>query len=256
MSQIISWAVPDNNEQIAQDVRYVNIYKQTDGQGLFNFVSKIFATSDGQAKGASNVWVSSFEDILGLKTDIYQIQFETASGDLGALSLPGQGGYLERFHEIMDSVRVQLGDDDPLFYQLDGVPQVKWTGSQLSKFLISALREFNGQIMVTNYMFSNLPDDAVPVIEWGSMSKGLCSRTIKEIPNFMRYNDGVSFDLSNRPADYMNMCKWTREEFTKAVRRWKMSHRPHPVGLGSQRLPFRVTRPLSMLPNMKNVFGF
>lgn len=257
MSIVIQWATPDQYETIDIDVRKVIIERQQNGVGNFLQIVEISATTDGLQKGANNNWIDMYEDMSGDFDDVYRIAFKDAVGNVGKYSQQGKGGFLSRFHEMMSDVRYKLGDNDPSFYQLDEVPQFKWSGTQLGRFLTNSLRDFNGiGPMNTNYTFDQLPEDAMPSVELGVMFWALNSRFIREIPNSMKYNDGVSFDLSNRPGDYERAAKWMRQEFKDSVESWKLSHRPKPIGMGSQRLPFRVTRPLSMLPNMKNVFGF
>lgn len=257
MSMVITWATPDEYPEISHNVANFIIQKQTGGQGPFVTIATIDATTDGLPKGPDNEWMDQYEDPLGTPQDFYQVAAKSTSGKIGMFSKPGPGGYMSTFHAVLQTVRFELGDDDPFFYQLDTTPQFKWNGTKLGKFLVSALNEFNGfGPMVTNFSFDNLPIDALPVIEQAVMYKSLMSRSIREIPNYMKYDDGVSFDLSNRPGDYDKAGVFYKKEFKEDARNWKLSHRPEAIGLGSQRLPFRVTRPLSMLPNMKNVFGF
>jgi hypothetical protein len=255
MSIVIQWNTPDRYEAIDNDIVKFVIQKQTNGTGAFVQIAEIDATTDGLPKSTSNEWIDSYEDLTGTQTDVYQVAYKDAGGNTGLFSESGTGGYLSVLCGLMDRIRYKLGDDSPLFYQLDS-PQYKWTGTQLASLMQSTLDEFNGLIMVTEYTFDTLPQDAWPCIEWGVASSALDSRSIKEIPNSMKYNDGVSFDMSNRPGDYDRMGTKMRQRFEAMVKNWKSSHRAKPVGMGSQRLPFKVSRPLSMLPNMQNVFGF
>lgn len=257
MSILIRWAVPDRYEVGPDpDVRKVLIAKQTAGMGPFVQIAEIDATSDGQAKSALNTWINEYEDMTGTLDDVYRVAFKDAAGNVGQYSQEGVGGYLSPFHQIMDSIRTSLGDLDPSFYQLDKTTQYKWTGTQLSIWMTTTLRSFNGHApMVTNYSWETLPEDALPVIEWGVKCKALFERAVKEIPNVLDYNDGVSFRITNRPGDYRQMKDEACRYFDEQSKSWKLSHRPRAIGLGSQRLPFRVTRPLSLLPNMSNVFG-
>lgn len=257
MSAVIQWAVPDNYAAIDTDIRFVIIEKQAGGMGSYVKIAEVPSTTDGLAKSATNNWIDQYEDYTGSLNDVYRVAFKDAAGRIGAYSQYGKGGFLSAFHDILDSVRVKLGDDNPAFYQLDETPQYKWSGTQLGKFLINAMRDFNGMgPTATSYNFDTIPDDAIAILEMDVIFYALSSRSIKEIPNAMKYNDGVSFDLSNRPGDYQRAAEFYRKEFKEGVDDWKFSHRPKAIGLGSQRLPFRVTRPLSMLPNMKNIFGF
>jgi hypothetical protein len=257
MSLFIQWAVPDKYEVGPDpDVRKVIVQKQTGGFGPFVQIAEIDATSDGAAKSSTNTWISEYEDASGTVNDMYQVAFKDAGGKIGTFSVPGAGGYLSRIHEVMDLVRMDLGDINPAFYQLDAITQYKWTGTQLYMWLRAAINDFNGSgAMVTNYTWDTLPEDAIPVIEESVKCRALFERATKEIANVLDYNDGVSFKITNRPADYRAMKDEACRFFMEKVKMWKLSHRPRAIGLGSQRLPFRVTRPLSMLPNMANTFG-
>lgn len=257
MSVVITWATPETYPGIQLNITNFIIRKGPSSTGPFVDIATVASTTDGLPKSADNEWIDQYEDPTGVQEDWYQIAAKSGTGNIGAFSAAGQGGYMSQFHALMQTIRYELGDNDPFFYQLDETPQYKWSGTMLGKFLVSALNDFNGRgPMITTFTFDNLPVDSLPVIELAVMSKALLSRSIREIPNFMRYDDGVSFDLSNRPADYDKAGRYFREEFKEDAKNWKLSHRPTAIGLGSQRLPFRVTRPLSMLPNMKNVFGF
>lgn len=262
MSNVIKWNSPDKYENISNDgarvdVRRVEILKEVGGVPPLVSVAIINATSDGNIIGPDNVWVTEYEDSTGIATDVYQIRFYDSLGRKSQLSSPGQGGYIDRFHQIMDYIRFDLGDDDATFYQLDKVSQYRWTGTQIAAWMMSALNEFNGTgKMLTNYTFQTLPQDAIPVIEEGVCFRAFRARQSKEVPNVLDYNDGVSFKIVNRVQDYRGLAQDSLTRFKELVLNWKMTHRPRAIGLGSQRLPFRITRPLSMLPNMQNVFGF
>jgi len=256
MSILITWAVPEQHENIDVDVRKVIIEKQTSGIGSFVQVAEIDATSDGAAKSSSNTWVSQYEDSGGVVDDIYRIAFKDAGGHTGAYSQIGQGGYVSRFHEVMDMIRFDLGDDDPNAYQLDAIPQYKWDGAHLSVWMKWALLRFNGYgDMVTNYNWDSVPDDAIPAITEAVRNKALTAKATMETANVMGYTDGVSFDIKNRVADYTKLADAALVDFKDMTKSWKRSHRPRAIGMGSQRLPFRIMRPMSLLPGMSNVFG-
>jgi hypothetical protein len=260
MSQVITWVVPDNYNQPVNgwpDIAGWIVQKQTGGVGPFVDIATLSATTDGLPKSASNLWIDQFEDASGTDLDWYQVAAKNSNGAIATFSVPGKGGFLSIFHGIMDLVRTDLGDDNPLFYQLDEIPQYKWTETQLAKFLKASLNDLNGSApMVTIYNFDTLPVDVIPVLEDWVIYRALRARSIKEIANYLSYNDGVTFDMTNRPGDYNKLMQQMYAAVVERTSQYKFSHRPEAIGLGSQRLPFRVTRPLSMLPNMKNVFGF
>lgn len=260
MGVVITWEVPDNYNMPVKgwpDISNWIVQKGPSPQGPFVDIATINSTTDGLAKSSSNLWIDQYEDFAGTDADYYQIAGQNSHGDTAQFSTPGKGGYLSNFHGILDLVRTDLGDEDPNFYQLDSTPQFKWSKTNLGKWVTASLRDFNGAApTVTNLTFDTLPQDVLPVLEDWVIYRALRQRAIKEIPNYLKYDDGVSFDMTNRPADYAKMEDKMYTRVVERTKQYKLSHRAESIGLGSQRLPFRVTRPLSMLPNMKNVFGF
>ena len=256
MSVVLTWLVPAQNVNIGVDVRTVVIEKQTSGVGSFVQVAQINATSDGAAKNPANTWVNQYEDVGGVTADIYRLAFKDASGNMGAYSQIGQGGYVNRFCEVLDLIRFDLGDDDPNAYQLDAIPQHKWDGTHLATWMKWSMQTFNGfGVMVTNYTWDSVPDDAIPAIEEAVRYKALTAKSTMEVANVLKYSDGVTFDITNRATDYRQLAKDAMDLFKDLAGGWKKSHRPRAIGMGSQRLPFRIMRPMSLLPGLSNVFG-
>ena len=260
MSEVISWAVPDNyNKPLTgwPDIKQWIVQSASVKSGPYTTIATMPSTTDGLPKSDDNLWIDQFEDINGIATTYYQVAAVNSQGSVSTFSEQGKGGFASTFHQVLNLVRLDLGDDDPYFYQLDTIPQFKWTETQLGKNVKASLRDFNGAApMVTVFTWDNLPEDVIPVLEDWVVYRSLRSRSIKEIANYLKYDDGVSFDMTNRPGDYSKAMKMAYDDVVERTSQWKFSHRPSMIGLGSQRLPFRVTRPLSMLPNMKNVFGF
>ena len=256
MSMIIRWAVPQTQQDIDQSIVSVIIQRQTGGVGPFTTIDTIDATSDAQPKSDSNTWVDTYEDMAGGPSDLYRIAYVNSNNQQGAWSGSGGGGYLNGFTELIDLIRLDLGDDDPASYQLDKIPQYRWTGTQLAKWMGSTLNEFNGTgPMITRYTFDTLPLDADHIIEEGVKFRAYKARQSKELPNVLDYNDGVSFKIVNRVQDYKSLADSAETRMYKLMDSWKKSHRPSSIGLGSQRLPFRISRPLSMLPHFGTLFG-
>jgi len=257
MSQLISWAVPDKYDvKLQPDVRSVIIQKQTGGVGNFVQIAQINVTSDGNAKSQANHWIDRYEDLVGTVDDFYQIAFCTLDQKIGQYSQPGQGGYLDRFHEIMDNMRYTLGDDNPYFYELDQIGMFKWNGTQLARFMNESLSDFNGTgPMVSKFNWQNVPDDALPCIRECVKFLALDSRSTKEVANKVKISDSVSADTNDRAGDYKSRADSAYTRFIEKTKAWKLSHRPRALGLDTCKLPFRILRPLSLLPNMSTVFG-
>lgn len=74
MARKITWEEPTDNTVIS-----VEISKSTTIYGTYSVLDTIDATSDGNAKSASNTWVVTYTDTTGVRTDWYKIRFYDGS---------------------------------------------------------------------------------------------------------------------------------------------------------------------------------
>jgi len=253
MSALIQWTSPDQllndaliNQSQLSEITKVRIYKSMDSVTPGAQIEEI------DAKDSVGQWITIYEDPNGTSTDYYQISFLNANNQESSRTLLATGGFLSRQHEMLDDVRFRLHDFNPELYRLD-VQQYQWSTTQLWRYLNMGLNKFNQ----TGPMLTNCTMEAVPATElvkdW-AVYFALKAKGILENFNNFQYSDGVSLTWNRHQAlfqtsdgQYNNLVKETRD--------YKLAWRPRARFIGTQRLPFRVLRPLSFLPNMKNVFG-
>ena len=254
MSALIQWTSPDQllndaliNQSQLSEITKVRIYKSMDSVTPGAQIEEI------DAKDSVGQWITIYEDPNGTSTDYYQISFLNANNQESSRTLLATGGFLSRQHEMLDDVRFRLHDFNPELYRLD-VQQYQWSTTQLWRYLNMGLNKFNQ----TGPMLSNwtLEDSRVPtelVKDW-AVYFALKSKGILENWNQFRFNDGVSLDW-DRSQKLFQASDGQLNTLIAETKAYKLAARPKIIGLGSQRLPFRILRPLSFLPNMHNVFG-
>ena len=255
MSALIQWIAPNqllNDALIDQaqlsTITSVKIYKSPNAQT----VGALIDTINAQDSGGN--WVTIYEDPVGTVQDYYQISFVNEAAQESSRTALATGGFLSRQHEWLDDVRFRLHDFDPELYRLD-VKQNQWTTTQLWKYLKMGLNRFNGTgPMLTNCTVDNLPENAVELIKDWAVYYALKAKGILENFNNFQYNDGVSLNW-NRAQALFSASDGQLNSLKEATKDYKKASRPRARFIGSQRLQFRVLRPLSFLPNMKNVFG-
>ncbi len=256
MSVVIQWATPDQYENIDLDVISVKIQRGTSPDGPFLDIATVDATTDGLVKMDGNEFVDTFEDLSGTVDNFYQVAFIDVNGKVSAFTDPSQGGFISARHAFLDQIRIGLGDQDPFFYQLD-CPQLKWNGTQLSSFLDRSLSTFNGRVTPTAFTFDTFPDDGSNVLIMGGIALAHMQRASNEIANVQNWSDGgASLQITNRASDYRTLGQQEWKDFVAEVEAWKLSHRVRPKGLAVERVPFRIARPLSMIPNFSRIFRF
>jgi hypothetical protein len=74
MVEKIYWQEPDETS-----VTTVEISRATDKHGTYSVIANIDATSDGEAKSASNTWVVTYTDTGGSKNHWYKVRFYDGS---------------------------------------------------------------------------------------------------------------------------------------------------------------------------------
>lgn len=249
MSMIITWIPADqllgiNELSTVQLVRVYRMLNQNSASGLI----KELAVVDP----VTGAFINQYEDPDGRSDYYYQMSFVNANGQESQKTAPGTAGYLSARHELVDDVRYRLSDFNPELYRLDE-PQYMWTTTQLWSYSQQALNKVNQTgPMLTNYTFQNL----VPteLVKDYMVYLSLKSRGILENFNNFQFNDGVGLTW-DRASKLFQASDGTYSNMIDEIRKFKLAARPRAIGTGTQRLPFRVLRPLSMLPGLKNVFG-
>jgi len=254
MSALISWITPDQllNEGLligdqAAAVTKVRIYRGL-SSNLLTRIDEIDARDP-----VTNAWIYQYEDETGTINYYYQISFVNSDGKESEKTEAATAGYISAQHWYVEDVRLRLSDYDPTLYRLD-VSQYQWPTTNLWRYVSMGLNKVNQ----TGPMLSNwtLEDSRVPtelVKDW-AVYFALKSKGILENWNQFRFNDGVSLDW-DRSQKLFQASDGQLNTLIAETKAYKLAARPKIIGLGSQRLPFRILRPLSFLPNMHNVFG-
>lgn len=161
-------------------------------------------------------------------------------------------GEISRLQDVINRVQVNLMDDHPEDYRLDE-PVNQWRKLNLFEAVRTSLDRFNVQgPRQTAFTFDTIPSDYFLVT--GGVIQALYQRARLEKANEMSYSDGHSLDIK-RADFYLNMAKGLETEWLEAVKGWKQSTPPSPIGLKSQRLPFRINRVIGLLPNYQTFFN-
>lgn len=249
MAVILTWVSPDQVLNLGEvdQVATVVINRSFLQGGPFAPIAEINSKDD------TGQYVTQYEDIDGNLDFWYTIQFKNTKRELSAPTSPGQGGFIDQKYAMLQDVRFRLYDFDPDQYRIDD-HRFMWVTSQLSSFLQQALNRVNQTPpRLTQLKFEDhvLPTELVK--DW-TVFYALKSRAIIENFNAYSFSDGVSLTLE-RASKLFSASDGTFSNLDTATQRWKRSYRPRAIGFGTSRLPFRVLRPLSFLPNMKNIFG-
>lgn len=249
MSMIVSWISPDQLLPIGETTSVVSV-------NIYSLMTEssppaLIATIDAQDP-VTGVWLTSYEDPNGTAATFYQVSFVNSAGVESKKTSPGTGGYLSARHEFIDDVRMRLYDFNPELYRLDE-PQFMWSTTQLWSFSQQGLNKINQTgPMLTNFTFENVV--CTELVKDYMIYLSLKSRGILENFNQFQFNDGVGLTW-DRSSKLFSSSDGTYNSLIDEIRKFKLAYRPRAIGTGTQRLPFRVLRPLSFLPNMKNVFG-
>jgi len=254
MSALISWIAPD---QLLNDgllfpeqlnaITQVVIYSSMSGTGPFGQVAIVEAKDP-----ISGEWINQYEDVNGSSTTWYQISFKNSAGEESQKTPPATGGFISAQHEMVEDVRLRLHDFNPNLYRLD-VPQNQWTTTQLWRYINMGLNKLNQTgPMLTCWTIEQVP--ATELVKDWAVFYALKAKGILENFNNFSYSDGVSLTW-NRHQALFQASDGTMAGLLNETKDFKKAFRPRARGLGTQRLPFRVLRPLSFLPNMGNVFG-
>lgn len=249
MSMIVSWIAPDQLLSIGDTTNVVNVkvYSLMSQNSPASLIATIAAVDP-----VTGLFVTMYEDPNGNTGTYYQVSFVNSQGVESQKSIAGTGGYLSARHELIDDTRMRLYDFNPELYRLDE-PQFMWSTTQLWSFSQQALNKINQTgPMLTNFTFENVV--CTELVKDYMVMLALKARGILENFNQFQFNDGVGLTW-DRSSRLFSASDGTYSGLINEVRQFKLAYRPRAIGTGSQRLPFRVLRPLSFLPNMKNVFG-
>lgn len=161
---------------------------------------------------------------------------------------------ITRLNDVLNRALMGLMDDFPSDYQLDE-PVNQWRREQIYAYAREALSRFNATgPRVTHFDFNNFPPGIEELLVTGTKIWALHARSRLEKANEMNYSDVHTLDIK-RADFYKNLADTLLQDWTRACQDWKKMTPPMPIGLRSQRLPFRIFRVIGLLPNYQTFFS-
>lgn len=198
--------------------------------------------------------------VEGLTSGLHDIQFEGEDGDL-TLKISGkfEVGVVTREFDLIRRLREQLEDVDPSLYQIISKTSKAWSDANLLVYLQDTLNDLNQSPPTSLYLFGNFPYESLLLL--GAKSQALFAASVKETWDTMQYNDELSLVI-NRAPQFQALAKDAQQLYETRKDRWKQwiglygdNGSGTGIGMGTQTIPFQISRVLSWLPNMQNTFG-
>lgn len=193
-----------------------------------------------------------------LKYGIYKVEFtgQILDDDSNPHTIMVAGtiaiGEISRLQDWINRVSIGLMDDHPEEYRLDE-PVNQWMQDQIYTYIREAVDRINlFPPRLTNYDFASLPSDELAVT--GAKIWALWARARLEKANELSYSDTHTLDIK-RADFYKQLADSLYKDWMELVIAFKKMTPPTPIGLKSQRLPFRIARVIGLLPNYSNFFS-
>lgn len=165
----------------------------------------------------------------------------------------GIGG-ISRIQDFLNRIRQGLMDDCPELYRLDE-PVHQWTNQQFYTYLREAQDRINNTgPRRTFYEIESFPIGQDEFLVTGAKIWALYARSRLEKANEMTYSDLHSLDIK-RADFYKSLADQLYRDWIESIVSWKRSTPPTPIGINSQRLPFRIFRVLGLMPNYQTFFS-
>lgn len=199
-----------------------------------------------------------------LEAGLYELEF---SGEITETE-PGGGtkqhtlvvkgeieiGEISRLQDFINRVEMGLMDDFPEDYVLDE-PIWQWRKDQIFTFLKEAVSAFNSiGPRITNCNLDNFPTNVEELLTTGAKIWALWARSRYEKAIEMDYSDVHSLRIA-RAEFYKSLADTLYQDWRLRVESFKKATPPTPIGVTSQRLPFRIFRVIGLLPNYQNFFS-
>lgn len=205
-----------------------------------------------------------FSFLIGLlEPGLYNLEFageidEVLTGGTRKKTIVIKGdieiGEISRRIELINRMQMGLMDDFPDEYRLDE-PVYQWKRDQLFVYMKEALSRFNATgPRITNFTLDSLPVNTDELVVTGGKIWAIYARSRLEKANEMSYSDVHSLDIK-RADFYKGLADTLLQDWIRAVQDWKKATPPTPIGLRTQRLPFRIARVIGLLPNYQSFFS-
>lgn len=197
----------------------------------------------------------------GLQQSIYEVEWAgqyTDPSDLRVHTRIIKGtlgiGAISLEQDYINRVTFRLMDDHPEEYRLDE-PSKWWRPSQIYQYLRDSIARFNAiGPRFTSCTVDTFPMAIDELLVTGAVIWALRARARLEIANTMQYTDGHSLNIDRAPK-LMQLADTLYREWEAAVKDYKKATPPTPMGIRSQRVPFRIFRVIGLLPNYQSFFS-
>lgn len=199
-----------------------------------------------------------------LKPGLYQVEFagETTEQRTATEAVPHtvlvkgefEIGQISRLHDILNRAQMGLMDDFPFEYRLDE-PIHQFKKNQIFVYIKEALSRINSTgPKITGFTIDSFPAGHDEFLVTGAKIWALWARARLEKANEMNYSDVHTLNIDRGPFYKELADAWFRD-WLEAIISFKKATPPTPIGLKSQRLPFRVNRVIGLLPNYQTFFS-
>lgn len=198
--------------------------------------------------------------VEGLEPGLYGIDFRGGiPGEELHVSGKFEVGVMPREMDLIRRLRHQLEDIDPVLYQIIDNTKKAWTDENLLVYLQDTINDLNQSPPTTLYSFGTFPYESLLLL--GAKYLALFAAATIETWNTMQYSDELSLVI-NRAPQFQSLAKDAQTTYEARKDRWKQwiglygeNGSGTGIGMGTQTIPFQISRVLSWLPNMKNTFG-
>lgn len=230
-------------------------------------------TLNGNAFDISNLKVMSYLSRKDDTVGVWGFEFLTDGLEIGTWNFTFTGsatGVATVTHSItltmaetpveqyfVSALRAKLGDKRASRYLVDDNMRTRWTNGELYSYLDDARMDIgntppNPQDVTFAFCYSQCHQ----ILLLGGFIFALEARGIFETFNAFGYTDELSLQI-DRKVLFQN-AQSLRSQYDKMRHTWKRDKAFHDLGGGlgmaSGRFPLYMTRQLSLLPNMGNVF--
>jgi len=164
-----------------------------------------------------------------------------------------------REQALINTLRSLLKDVLPKLYviKMPDADTFRWTDGELYTCITQALNAMNEAPPSTiRFTLQNIPFENF--LLQISMIFALNMRGMLEIANVLNYSDEIAFNL-DRDAKYASKAQLLASVWWEGWKAAKKDYTFHSIqhqAIISTRFPLHFVRPLSMLPNSKNTFGW
>lgn len=157
---------------------------------------------------------------------------------------------------FVGALRNKLGDQRTRRYLVDDNTRTRWTNGELYSCLDDTRLAIgqtppNPQILTWEFCYAETHEQLLT----GAFICCLAARGVFESFNKFNYNDELSLNIDRSP--FLQNAISLKAQWILSITAWKRSWQfsaTKPIGMASGRFPAYLSRTLSMIPHMQNVF--